>query len=275
MMRATPLLLSLLTLLLLAPLPVLAQYEDGQKAFDSGDYAAAQAAWQKGAEANDPRSQYSLGYLAQFGLAGGADLGAARSWYEKAGDNNDPDGLYALGLMYETGQAGAKDLSRAFELYHKAAAAGPQSDAEYAIGRMLLRGRGVPRDAKESVTWLKKAAQHNNPAGQYMLAAAYEAGWGVKIDEGEAYYWYRRADQGDPVELEEQDVSFEPKIAIAALKRRLPADLIEDYDAKLKRDVAAAKVKPKAKGDSKPAPKSDVKPEGAQAQPDALTKQTR
>lgn len=275
MMRAPCLLLSLLALLLLAPLPVLAQYEVGQTAFDSGDYPAALAAWQKGAEANDPRSQYSLGYLAQFGLAGGADLGAAKGWYEKAADNNDPDGLYALGLMYETGQAGAKDLSKAFDLYHKAAAAGPQSDAEYAIGRMLLRGRGVPRDAKESISWLKKAAQHNNPAGQYMLAAAYEAGWGVKINEGEAYYWYRRADQGDPVELEEQDVSFEPKIAIAALKKRLPADLIEDEDERLKRDLAPSKTKPQGKSDAKPAPKGETKPDGATAQPDALTKPVR
>lgn len=253
--------------LVLAPTALLAQYEDGQKAFDSGDYAAAQAAWAKGAEANDAKSQYSLGYLAQFGLAGGADLGAAKSWYEKAADNNNPDALYALGLMYETGQAGTKDLAKAFDLYHKAAAAGTQPDAEYAIGRMLLRGRGVARNAKESVTWLRKAALHDNPAGQYMLAAAYEAGWGVKINEGEAYYWYRRADQGDKVELEEQDVSFEPKIAIAALKKRLPADVIEDYDEKLRHDIAAAKAKPK-----------DVKKEKApakgEAKPDALTKQT-
>ena len=262
--------------LLFAPLPLLAQYEDGQKAFDAGDYAGAQAAWQKGAEANDPRSQYSLGYLSQFGLAGGADPGAARSWYEKAADGNNADALYALGLMYETGQAGTKDLLKAFELYHKAASAGPQADAEYAIGRMLLRGRGVPRDAKQSVVWLRRAAQHGNPAGQYMLAAAYEAGWGVAINEGEAYYWYRRADQGDPVELEEQDVAFEPKIAIAALKKRLPADLIEDYDAKLRHDIAAAKATPKAaaKKDKAPA-KPDDKPESAAAAPDALTKQTR
>jgi hypothetical protein len=266
----------LLSLLLsLGPLPVLAQYDDGQKAFDSGDYAAAQAAWQKGADANDPRSEYSLGYLAQFGLAGGTDLAAAKSWYEKAAGNNSADAYYALGLMYETGQAGEKDLARAFDLYHKAVAAGPQPDAEYAIGRMLLRGRGVPRNAKESVTWLKKAAQHGNPAGQYMLAAAYEAGWGVGVNEGEAYYWYRRADMGDPVELQEEDVSFEPKIAIAALRRRLPADVIADYDEKLKRDLAAARAKTKAKADSKIAPKAAAKPEGAAAQPDALTKQTR
>jgi len=267
MRAASPLLLSL-TLFLLGAEPVLAQYEDGQKAFDAGDYAGALAAWQKGAAANDSRSQYSLGYLAQFGLAGGADYGAAKSWYEKAADNNNADALYALGLMFETGQAGAKDLTHAFDLYHKAAAAGVQPDAEYAIGRMLLRGRGVPRDAAESVKWLKKAAQHNNPAGQYMLAAAYEAGWGVKTDEGEAYYWYRRADQGDPVELEEQDVSFEPKIAIAALKKRLPADVIEDEDARLKRDLAPAKAKAAKPAAPALAPKST-------AAPDALTKQTR
>jgi hypothetical protein len=78
--------------------------------------------------------------------------------------------------------------------------------------------------------------------------------------------------------LEEQDLSFEPKIAIAALRRRLPADVIEDYDAKLKRDLASAKVKAKAKGDAKseakPEPKSEPKPDGAKIQPDALTKQT-
>jgi len=266
MIRRASSFLLFLTLMLTSPSPVLAQYEEGQKAFDSGDYAGALAAWQKGAEANDAKSQYSLGYLAQFGLAGGADLNAAKSWYEKAAGNNSADGNYALGLMYETGQAGEKDLTRAFDLYHKAAAAGPQSDAEYAIGRMLLRGRGIPRDAKESVIWLKKAAQHGNPAGQYMLAAAYEAGWGVKIDEGEAYYWYRRADQGDPVELQEQDVSFEPKIAIAALKKRLPADIVEDEEERLRHDLAAVKAKPKTHAEP-------PKKEGSA--PDALTKQTR
>lgn len=224
--------------LLLAGQKVLAQYDEGQQAFDAKDYAHAQAAWLKGAEAEDGKSQYSLGYLMQFGLVGAADPTAAKGWYEKAAANKNADALYALGLMYETGQAGDKDLTKALDYYKQAAASGPQSDAEYAVGRMLLRGRGVPRDAKQSISWLKKSAQHNNPAAQYMLAAAYEAGWGMPINEGEAYYWYRRADQGDPVELEEQDVSFEPKIAIAALRRRLPAEAIAEWDAKLKRDLA-------------------------------------
>jgi hypothetical protein len=50
---------------------------------------------------------------------------------------------------------------------------------------------------------------------------------------------------GDHVELEEQDVAFEPKIAIAALRQRLPADEIARWDARLKRDLAV-KGKPVA-----------------------------
>ena len=238
-------LLWIATLLLICAPPVLAQYEEGQAAFDAGDYQKAQGLWQKGAEAGEPRCLYSLGYLAQFGLAASADLDAAKSWYEKAAGKNSPDALYALGLMYETGQAGSKDLGKAFDYYHQAAAAGVQSDAEFAIGRMLLRGRGVPRDAKESVVWLRKSALHNNPSAQYMLAASYEAGWGVPINDGEAYYWYRRADSGDPVELEEQDMAFQPKLAIANLRKRLGADEIAYWDAKVKRDLAP---RPKAKG---------------------------
>jgi TPR repeat protein len=233
--------------------PVLAQYEEGQHAFDAGDYLKAQEAWKKCAEGEDARCQYSLGYLMQFGMVGSADLVSAKSWYEKAAANKSADALYALGLMHESGQGADKDLGKAFDYYHQAAAAGVQSDAEYAIGRMLLRGRGVPRDAKESVVWLKKAAQHGNPAAQYMLAASYEAGWGMPVNEGEAYYWYRRADQGDPVELEEQDVSFAPKIAIAALRKRLPADVVAFYDAKLKHDLAALKAKPAEKKKEQPA----------------------
>jgi TPR repeat protein len=234
-------LLVLPVLLLCGSAPVLAQYDEGQKAFDSGDYGQAQGLWQKGADSGDARSQYSLGYLAQFGLAGSADLGAAKGWYEKAAAQKNPDALYALGLMQESGTAGEKNLARAFDYYHQAAEAGLQPDAEYALGRMLLRGRGVARDAKESLKWLRRAAQHDQPAGQYMLAESFEAGWGTSVNDGEAYYWYRRAELGDRVELQEQDVAFEPKIAIAALKKRLPADIIAFWDEKLQGDLARKK----------------------------------
>ena len=219
-----------------ATTPVLAQFDDGVAALQSGDYAKALDAWQKGAEAGDPRSQYSIGYLYQFGLGVSADYATAKDWYEKAAGQNNPDALYALGLLYETGKAVNRDLAEAMRLYRKAVEAGPEPDAEYAIGRMILRGRGVPRDPAEGVKWLKQAALHNQPAAQYMLGAAYEAGWGVTPDRREALYWYSRSQDGDVVELQEQDLAFQPKIAIDALRRRLTSEDIRWVQARLRKD---------------------------------------
>jgi hypothetical protein len=260
--------------------PVRAQFDDGVKALQAGDYAAALGAWQKGAESGDARSQYSIGYLNQFGLGMPVDLAKAKEWYEKAAAQNNADALYAVGLMYETGKAGRKDLAEAMRYYRRAAETGSQPDAEYAVGRMILRGRGVPRDPIEGVKWLKKAAQHNQPAAQFMLGAAYEAGWGVQPNTVEAYYWYSRSLDGDEVELHEHDMAFQPKIALDALRKHLSADELRRIEARLKADRAALK---KADGttaaaSSDKAAKPGKAPNNRSATPDrslpdALTKQ--
>lgn len=213
----------------------LAGFDEGVAALRSGNYSAAITAWDQCPD--DARCQYSMGYLEQFGLGVQADYGKARDWYEKAAQQNYPDALYALGLMYETGKSGEKDLAKAMSLYRQAAAGGKMPDAEYAVGRMILRGRGVPRDAKEGITWLRRAAEHGQVAAQYMMGAAYEAGWGVEPDLAEAYYWYRRSQQGDPVELADQDMSFQPQIAIDSLKRRMSADEIRRIESRLRKSL--------------------------------------
>jgi TPR repeat protein len=204
-------------------------------------------------------------------------LATAKSWYEKAASQNNADAIYALGLLYETGKAGQKDLTQAMNLYRKAAEAGSQPDAEYAVGRMILRGRGVPRDAPEGVKWLKRAAGHNQVAAQYMLGASYEAGWGVTPDPVEAYYWYRRAQDGDQVELHEQDMAFEPKIAVDSLKKRLYPEEIREVEARLRKDRVATKPAEKtaSKTTGKAAGKTEAKPAAAKtdAPRSALTAQ--
>ncbi|HVI52517.1 MAG TPA: tetratricopeptide repeat protein [Candidatus Sulfotelmatobacter sp.] len=210
-----------------------AEFHGGVAALQAENYQAAMEAWSKCPE--DARCQYSLGYLEQFGLGVTADYGKAREWYEKAAQQNHPDALYALGLMFETGKAGQKDLGKAIGLYRQAAETGKSPDAEYAVGRMILRGRGVPRDPAEGVKWLRRAADHGQVAAQYMMGAAYEAGWGVSPDLAEAYYWYRRSQQGDPVELADHDMSFQPQIAIDSLKRRMSANEIRLIEARLKK----------------------------------------
>jgi hypothetical protein len=167
-------------------------------------------------------------------------------------------------------------LTEAMRLYRKAVDAGLQPDAEYAVGRMILRGRGVPRDQAEGVKWLKRAAAHNQPAAQYMLGAAYEAGWGVTPDPVEALYWYSRSLAGDAVELQEQDLSFQPKIAIDSLKKRLDPEEVRVVEARLRKERAAAKSSEKAgaKATAKPAPKAVPETAPQPVQPkNALTSQ--
>jgi len=235
MTRLSRILLSFVITFLIGASPVLAQFDDGVAAMQTGDYAKALDAWQKAADGGDARSQYSIGYLHQFGLGVPRDFDKAKEWYEKAAAQNNADALYSLGLLYENGHAGRKDLAEAMSYYRRATATGPHADAEYAIGRMTLRGRGVPRDPVEGVKWLKKAAEHQSPAAQYMLGAAYEAGWGVVANDGEAYYWYSRALAGDPQELQEQDMAFQPKIAIDALRRRMSPERIHQIDLRLRK----------------------------------------
>jgi hypothetical protein len=244
MIRLSRLLLSAAITLLMTSVPLLAQFDDAVAALQQGDYGKAMEIWQADAGAGDPRAQYSIGYLYQFGLGVPANLSTAKEWYEKAAAQNNPDALYALGLIYESGKAVPRDLTQAMTYYRKAADTGAQADAEYAVGRMILRGRGVARDPKEGLKWLKKAAQHRQPAAQYMLGAAYEAGWGVTPDPVEALYWYSRSLDGDAVELQEQDMAFQPKIAIESLRRRLPAEDIRLVENRLRKDRASEKSPP-------------------------------
>ncbi|MDR3437751.1 tetratricopeptide repeat protein [Telmatospirillum sp.] len=257
MTQMARLLLLIALVILISPAPLLAQFDDGVAALQQGDYEKARAAWQTDADAGDGRAQYSMGYLYQFGLGVPVDYATAKEWYEKAAAQNNADAIYALGLLYEAGKAVPRDLARALDYYHKAAEIG-QADAEYAVGRMILRGRGVPRDPKEGVAWLKKAASHGQPAAQYMLGAAYEAGWGLPPDPVEALYWYNRSLEGDAVELQEQDMAFQPKIAIASLRRRLYPEEIARVEARLKKDLATGKNSAKsAKSSDKSKPKAD------------------
>lgn len=224
-------LIALLTVLAAAG-PAAAGYDDGVAAFRGGDYRAAHQIWTDCAEA-EPRCQYGIGYLYHFGLGMPVDTAQAKSWYEKAAARNDADALYALGLLYENANLGPRDLATALRYYREAASHGPHGDAEYAIGRMILRGRGVARDPGEAIEWLKKAAGHGHPAGQYMLGAAYEAGWGVKPDGAEALYWYSLAARNDQVELMDHDMSFQPAIAIDALKKHLSPETVKAVEARL------------------------------------------
>jgi hypothetical protein len=73
------------------------------------------------------------------------------------------------------------------------------SYAEQALGRMHSRGLGTPVDGAEAVKWTKMAAERlpvtNGVAeAQYCLGAFYYEGKAnLKIDDSEAFKWFKRA----------------------------------------------------------------------------------
>ena len=77
-------------------------------------------------------------------------------------------------------------------------AADGDARAAYVLGLAYYRGRGVPQDHNEAVTWLRRAAEHGDAAAQDQLGVMFSEGKGVPQDYAEAAKWFRlAADQGD------------------------------------------------------------------------------
>ncbi|MEO1888294.1 MAG: tetratricopeptide repeat protein [Cycloclasticus sp.] len=66
------------------------------------------------------------------------------------------------------------------------------------LANMYEQGQGVERDLKQSIVWLRKAAELKDSRGEYQLAMAYEKGMGVDRDLHQAAFWLEKAaKQGD------------------------------------------------------------------------------
>ena len=116
--------------------------EDGEAAYQRGDYATALQIWRP---------------LADQGDAG------AQAW---------------LGLMYDNGHGVTQDYAEAARWYRLAAAQG-LALAQFNLGEMYYLGQGVPQDYAEAVKWYRLEAVQGNATAQYNLGAMYSLGQGV------------------------------------------------------------------------------------------------
>ena len=64
------------------------------------------------------------------------------------------------------------------------------------IGFMYHRGMGVTTDNRRAAFWLRKAAEHGQPEGQFMLGSLYFYGAGVEKSYVQAYAWCDLAQDG-------------------------------------------------------------------------------
>lgn len=70
--------------------------------------------------------------------------------------------------------------------------------AQYHLGKLLLQGNEIPKDAKDAVRWLTESAEQGNQYAQYALGKIYLLGKDAPKDFGTARMWFQRsADQGN------------------------------------------------------------------------------
>lgn len=69
---------------------------------------------------------------------------------------------------------------------------------QYRLGKLLLQGNEIPKDAKDAVRWLTESADQGNQYAQYALGKIYLLGKDVPKDFEAARIWFQRsADQGN------------------------------------------------------------------------------
>ena len=111
-----------------------------------------------------------------------------------------------LGLAVGPGWAGFAEGARAYQrgdyatAWHAWLPLAQQghATAQFNLGVLSERGRGVPQDAARAVQWYRQAAAQGHATAQFNLGILYGQGQGVPQDHLQAYLWFTLAAAGWP-----------------------------------------------------------------------------
>ena len=99
------------------------------------------------------------------------------------------DAQFLLGLMYLRGQGAPKDDVEAKKWLLRSAEQHNVWAEDY-LGRMYRDGYGVPKDAAESVKWFLKAGEDGHHGVEHLLGEMYKRGDGVPKEARESAKWF-------------------------------------------------------------------------------------
>jgi len=177
------------SVLLFAALPGVADFKAGLQAYDRGDYATALKEWQPIADRGDPNAEYNLALMYALGQGTAQDYQKAAEWYQKAAEQGVPAAEYNLGVMYANGQGVKQDSEEASKWFRKAADEGI-GDAETSLGELY---EGASKNYSEAEKWYRKAAEQGIASAAFNLGVMYDLGEGVTQDYDQAIQWYTKA----------------------------------------------------------------------------------
>tara|TARA_R110002167_G_scaffold31684_12_gene103896 strand:- start:208 stop:921 length:714 start_codon:yes stop_codon:yes gene_type:complete len=215
--------------------PALAELSAGERAYITGDFAAARQAFEAAAKDGDPEAQTRLAVLYLRGEGVNKNPETAAGLLRTAAKAGYPPAIMNLAKMYYHGIGVPRDKALAADWYGKAAAM-EEPVAMHSLAILNLKGDGIPQDIERGVALTRRAAEIGFLDSMYQLGQFYENGLGVEKDLTQAYYWYfiatqrrflpaegamhavgERLDPETTMDIERRASAFEPK------SRKLPA----------------------------------------------------
>ena len=113
---------------------------------------------------------------------------ALREWQPLA-ERGDALAQYNIGLLYRKGRGVPQDDVQARNWYAKAAAQG-LAKAQFSLGTLYFR---ASQDYQQALRWFRLAADQGEALAQTKIAIMYDEGQGVPRNIIQAYKWYSLA----------------------------------------------------------------------------------
>ena len=189
------------------------QYQEAIDAFKRKDYKTAYRLMLPLAKKGFAKAQYSLGMMYEKGKGVNKDSEKAKKWFQFAADqglakaqkkiNQRHEGnpktlagnhlnLNTVSLKNGLDALSNKNYATAHKFFLELAEQG-DVEAQFNLGLMYGKGRGVKKDYSKAIQWWGLAADQGNGKAQTNLGWMYEIGKGVPKDENKAAHWYQIA----------------------------------------------------------------------------------
>jgi len=197
------------------------QYQEAIDAFKRKDFKTAYELILPLAKKGFSKAQYSLGMMYEKGKGVDKDSDKAKKWFQFAADQGlakaqekidfisekrlkpkqednpialagNHINLNTISLKNGLDALNNKNYASAHKLFLELAEQG-DVEAQYNLGLMYGKGKGVQKNYSEAVKWWGLAAEQGNGKAQTNLGWMYEIGKGVLKDENKAAHWYQIA----------------------------------------------------------------------------------
>ena len=185
----------------------------------------------KAAQAGNPEAQHQLGMCFANGDGVELDYSKAFDWVEKAANQQHQQALRTLAWLYANGFGTDQSDEKAQALIIQLAEAGDAKD-QYFLASLYQSGiYGMQADSEKMIYWYHQAAQQHYARAQYALAKIILKGVDLKPNDEMAFQWLSLANINGHEKAGEE---------LKKLMQKLPADIIESYQQRMRASIEAA-----------------------------------